>query len=590
MKYIQKAGLGVFIAALFAFISVLFLGNYEVTDAGLAQLSPQIKESHREMFLEELAQLKGRKFDSKFSFLGAVSSVIQLTNERVKQQYGLSEETIEGFIAAAVKGDDRSQRVSQQSYDQAVALVGDNMRETVLAYTNWLVGQSAGSEAELRQKVSDALTGAINGYAGNFSVSEYDAQDYLFSMAKIMAGGIYWENQFLFFLLIIVAGTVGALVWIFPAFFDGLPGIKHNGIYHQSATSRGLVGILAGIFLVGFYILLYFKHAYIAEWISLADPVSGFLRNGAAADRWFMYGFLYTISILVMGIRMFAKYRHSNYHKIRTASVIFFQTAFAFLIPQVLHNLNLPEQDLKNMWPLDYSFFFDYRLNTFTSTQTGIWMMVWGIILLAIGVPVLTYFFGKRWYCSWVCGCGGLAETLGDPYRQLSSKKLVSWQIERYLIHGVLVFVVAMTGMVLYTYFTGQSTILGFNSYSVRGMYGFAIGSIFAGVIGTGFYPLMGNRVWCRFGCPLAAYLGIVQRFKSRFRITTNGGQCISCGNCSTYCEMGIDVRAYAQRGQNIVRSSCVGCGVCAAVCPRGVLALENGDNDNSSRMSEVLY
>ena len=66
------------------------------------------------------------------------------------------------------------------------------------------------------------------------------------------------------------------------------------------------------------------------------------------------------------------------------------------------------------------------------------------------------------------------------------------------------------------------------------------------------------------------------QKLKSRFRITTNGGQCISCGNCSTYCEMGIDVRAYAQKGQNIVRSSCVGCGVCSSVCPRGVLKLEN--------------
>ena len=74
----------------------------------------------------------------------------------------------------------------------------------------------------------------------------------------------------------------------------------------------------------------------------------------------------------------------------------------------------------------------------------------------------------------------------------------------------------------------------------------------------------------------MAAILGLFQRFKSKFRITTNGGQCISCGNCSTYCEMGIDVRAYAQKGENIFRASCVGCGVCSAVCPRGVLNLEN--------------
>ncbi|MEY4259215.1 MAG: hypothetical protein RL656_188, partial [Bacteroidota bacterium] len=115
------------------------------------------------------------------------------------------------------------------------------------------------------------------------------------------------------------------------------------------------------------------------------------------------------------------------------------------------------------------------------------------------------------------------------------------------------------------------------NALKLREWYGFYVGAIFSGIIGVGFYPLMGSRVWCRFGCPMAAILGIQQRFFSRFRITVNGGQCISCGNCSTYCEMGIDVRAYAQKGENIVRSSCVGCGICAEVCPRGVLKLENG-------------
>ena len=193
----------------------------------------------------------------------------------------------------------------------------------------------------------------------------------------------------------------------------------------------------------------------------------------------------------------------------------------------------------------------------------------------------MTYFFGKRWYCSWVCGCGGLAETLGDPYRQLSNKSVLAWKIERIIIHSVLVFAIIMTGVTLYNFYTGASVVLGINTYSIQKAYGFLIGSIFSGVIGTGFYPLMGNRVWCRFGCPLAAYLGLIQRFKSRFRITTNGGQCISCGNCSTYCEMGIDVKWYAQRGQNIVRSSCVGCGICSAVCPRGVLKLENGSEEN---------
>jgi polyferredoxin len=138
-------------------------------------------------------------------------------------------------------------------------------------------------------------------------------------------------------------------------------------------------------------------------------------------------------------------------------------------------------------------------------------------------------------------------------------------------------------------YFSENQNILFIDSNSLREWYGFAIGSAFSGVIGVGFYPLLGNRVWCRFGCPMAAILGLQQRLFSRFRITTNGGQCISCGNCTTHCEMGIDVRSYAQKGENIVRSSCVGCGICSAVCPRGVLKLENGSEKGRINSNDIL-
>ena len=137
-------------------------------------------------------------------------------------------------------------------------------------------------------------------------------------------------------------------------------------------------------------------------------------------------------------------------------------------------------------------------------------------------------------------------------------------------------------------YFSGAQLFL-FEAETLRKTYGFLIGAIFSGVIGTGFYPIFGSRVWCRFGCPMAAILGIQQRLFSKFRITTNGGQCISCGNCSTYCEMGIDVRAYAQKGENIVRASCVGCGICSAVCPRGVLKLENGPLEGRIDAQDIL-
>jgi polyferredoxin len=411
-----------------------------------------------------------------------------------------------------------------------------------------------------------------------------------YALAKKSGKGFIKENQGLAWFLTFGLGIIGALMFIVPnVIILGPPGIKNDGVFLEAATNRGWIGWFAFIFLVTFYILLYFKPDLIVNWVYLVDPISVFISKNAAS-QWFLYGFLYCVVMTVMAVRMYIKYRHNKYQILRTTSVLFFQIVFAFLIPEILVRFEKPWYDFKNAFPLDYDFFFKWNLDELLANGTfGLFILIWGVILTIVVVPVMVYFFGKRWYCSWVCGCGGLAETLGDPYRQLSSKTLLSWRVERIVIHSVLIFVLVMTGFALYTFFSGASEVIGIKTQTIQDIYGFLIGSIFAGVIGTGFYPIFGNRVWCRFGCPLAAYLGFIQRFKSRFRITTNGGQCISCGNCSTYCEQGIDVRAYAQKGENIVRSSCVGCGICSAVCPRGVLKLENGPEEGRINPTEVL-
>lgn len=417
-----------------------------------------------------------------------------------------------------------------------------------------------------------------------------DSKDLAFELGKTSAVGPIKEHLSLFWWLSFGLGILGALLFIVPQVITlGPKGIKNNGIYHQNTTNRGFIAWGVFAYLVSFYLLLYFAPHYSIQWTLILDPIS-YILNGGPASRWFVYGFMYCVVMVVMAVRMYIKYRHNKYQLLRTTSVLFFQIVFAFLIPEIMTRLQLPATDFKNAFPLDYDFFFSWNLKTLiNSGGLGVFILVWGILLTLVVVPVMVYFFGKRWYCSWVCGCGGLAETLGDPYRQHSSKSLFSWRVERWLVHGVLVFAVLMTAATLFSFFTGNSSLLGIRTQSIQNSYSFLIGAVFAGVIGTGFYPIFGNRVWCRFGCPLAAYLGFVQRFKSRFRISVNGGQCISCGNCSTYCEMGIDVRAYAQKGENIVRSSCVGCGICAAVCPRGVLKLEQGPEAGRINPTEIL-
>jgi len=413
---------------------------------------------------------------------------------------------------------------------------------------------------------------------------------FTYEIAKLSGKGIVFENKGFFWFLTFGLGIIGSLLFIVPNVITlGHAGNRNNGIWQQNATNRGWIAWVVFTFLVIFYLLLYFRPDYIVNWTYIVDPISQNL-SGHLASQWFLYGFLYSIVMTIMAIRMYIKYRNNKYQILRTTSVLFFQIVFAFLIPEILVRFEKPWYDFKNAFPLDYDFFFSWNLDELISSGGfGLFILVWGIVLTLVIVPVMVYFFGKRWYCSWVCGCGGLAETLGDPYRQLSNKTVKAWKFERIVVHSVLVFALVMTAFTLYTYYNGSQEVLGIKTQTIQDIYGFLIGAIFAGVIGTGFYPIFGNRVWCRFGCPLAAYMGIVQRFKSRFRITTNGGQCISCGNCSTYCEQGIDVRAYAQKGENIVRASCVGCGICAAVCPRGVLKLENGPEKGRINPQEIL-
>jgi ferredoxin-type protein NapH len=565
MKSIRIVGLTLFVLGFSIFNGLFFLSSYKLT--------PELVRSHirdeqkANALLKENTGVIDLIYTSNLKFVSDLTAVLNRVNETQVRDLGVSDEDIDQLVAF---NKERFSIISVDSVFKGSDELNTFKRKSFIDFGSWLDGQAV-SKADLKN-VADK----INTYSiiSRFGFDRYAIKDLKYSLTKASSYGPIKSNPALFLFLAFGLCIIGSLLYILPK-LKIAPGVKNDRVFFNPMKNVEWLGIITGAWLIGFYVLLYFYPEYMTNWVVMVDPVS-YLLNGGEAGRFFLYGFIYTLCILVMGTRMIINYRHSKYQILRTCSVMFFQTAFAFLIPEIMIRLNQPYFDFKNIWPLDYSFFFNNRLDVLmTNGGIGIFMLVWGIALIVIAVPVLVYFFGKRWYCSWVCGCGGLAETLGDPYRQLSNKKLSAWRIERWLIHAVLALAIVMTVGVLYTYFTNASWFLFFDTYTLREVYGSFIGAGFAGVVGTGFYPLMGNRTWCRFGCPLAAYLGIIQRFKSRFRITTNGGQCISCGNCSTYCEMGIDVRWYAQRGQNIVRSSCVGCGVCSSVCPRGVLNLE---------------
>lgn len=544
------------------------------------RLSPQMLPAERAAALQEsYPVLFDRSFSTHIAFLSEAKKALRYYDKALLARYELNTEGQARLVEALPEAPLTFSFEQIKGYRHRDTEVEAFHRAALQQYGGWLVGRKYEDKEAFAE---DVMLVAENIrkygiYTEKSLFPQWEREVMLGDWLRAAAQGVAARNPAATAGLLFGLLMLGTLLYLLPRYrLEGTPGIKHNGMYFDSMKTRGGWGWITALLLLGFYVCLYFYPAYLRPWTMLLDPLSDWLKGGPAG-HFFLYGLLYTLAVALMGLRMCIKYRHSAYHKLRTASLVFFQACVAFLLPEFLLRLNKPYFDFKNIWPLDYDFFFEVELSKLMAGGgLGFFMLGWGIALIVLGVPILTYFFGKRWYCSWVCGCGGLAETLGDPYRQLSDKSLKAWKVERWSVHLVLVFALIMTGAVLYTYWTGEKQVLGMDSFALRKGYGFYIGALFSGVVGTGFYPLMGSRVWCRFGCPLAAYLGLLQRFRSRFRITTNGGQCISCGNCSTYCEMGIDVRYYAQRGQPVVRASCVGCGVCASVCPRGVLRLEN--------------
>lgn len=338
--------------------------------------------------------------------------------------------------------------------------------------------------------------------------------------------------------------------------------------------------------LTSLFALLYFGPDWI--WSPMLRWINDlFACAGAEAGKWHFYSWIYTCAVLIFGIRSLTKYRRSVTQTKRMVCLISVQLLFAFflpiLIPAWLDKTISFNLDIKYFWPLNSTFFEPNNLDAMlASGALGRLALIWGVVMFLVITPWATYRWGKGWYCAYVCGCGALAETVGDVVRHYNQPNQNAWKWERVVIYLVLGWVALSTIVVLGGYMFETQTLFGISIYAVFARpYAFWVSSLFSGVLGVGFYPILGNRFWCRYGCPLAAYMGWIQKWKSRFRIETDAASCISCGACTAACEMGINVHDYAEQGERIQRAACVGCGMCEMACPRSAIFLTDSPWEN---------
>ncbi len=307
----------------------------------------------------------------------------------------------------------------------------------------------------------------------------------------------------------------------------------------------------------------------------------------------FWYTVVYTAAMTVFGARAMKRWGFDKKDKFqiwRYVSLIGFQWVFFFLIPEFLFRWAVEYQWVgeklaadpnfaRNAWR-SYGIIYAWPLffYTFFGAPHQVWL-VWGALLSFVLIPVLVLFHGKR-YCSWICGCGGLAETVGDRWRHLAPKGRASVRWE-FMNTIVLWFAVIVTVLMV-----GKDAVAVFRKPAEIGL---AYYHLFAdvwlvGIIPVALYPFFGGKVWCRYWCPLAKMMQIFSAVFTRFRLSRfaihSNDKCIACGECSRNCQVGIDVMDFAMKRNelNNFNTSCIGCGICIAVCPMDVLSFTRQD------------
>ena len=231
-----------------------------------------------------------------------------------------------------------------------------------------------------------------------------------------------------------------------------------------------------------------------------------------------------------------------------------------------------------NAWPLNMSAF---KVNPVAGPGDPEWWnligvvgVVWAVVLTFIIIPLFTIRFGKI-YCSYICSCGALAETVGNGFRHRGPKGDAPRRLEKYGYIFILLATIAtiadLMGFTPILWATGRSEF----RLDLLSWYDLWVGSFLAGAMAIGLYPFLGQRIWCRMWCPLAFWMNFWGRW-SQFKITPEKGKCIDCNVCNQYCQMGIDIKGLALRGEPVTLATtpCVGCKECIVRCPMQILHL----------------
>jgi NAD-dependent dihydropyrimidine dehydrogenase PreA subunit len=177
-------------------------------------------------------------------------------------------------------------------------------------------------------------------------------------------------------------------------------------------------------------------------------------------------------------------------------------------------------------------------------------------VLLAI--PVVSTLFWGRLFCGWICPMGAVQQLL---HRRDMAIKVPVWlhnilKYFRYLVLFGLVIAVVLTGTAVFAQIDPFKSLFNLEISLVPTtlLVLTIVASLFI------FVP------WCRYACPMGAFLSLLTRFSLfRLRFTET---CKNCGACAkAYCSS--KAISVSEITPVISDTECMRCGDCLSRCPK---------------------
>ncbi len=210
--------------------------------------------------------------------------------------------------------------------------------------------------------------------------------------------------------------------------------------------------------------------------------------------------------------------------------------------------------------------FFHYVTTGHTLKTTN--LLNFAILIGVLGVSLLS----GRSFCGWMCPLGTLQDMFAGWARRLSGggkrhirgkRRKAKFPIElppkvdkwaRYLKYLILLVVLIASVQAIYPPLH--------KICPARAVFSFQLTPLLASVLLTFiFTSMLVKRFWCKYLCPLGAFLAITNKF-APLRVTIDTNSCTDCGRCGAECP--VDIRAIPHNMRNL---ECVQCLECIETC-----------------------